>query len=101
DSLSNSQVGGVEATYAEREGGQYSVAIPLRDPNGAINGAVRLSIDSAIVDTRTNEPLGHRLAPVFTCLAAEFERRRSHAVPLREDTRDERQIELALQAERF
>src|SRR5271155_708372 len=71
DSLSNSQVGGVEATYAEREGGQYSVAIPLRDPNGAINGAVRLSIDSAIVDTRTNEPLGHRLAPVFTCLAAE------------------------------
>ncbi len=91
----------MEATYAAREDGQYSVSIPVRDSSGAINGAVRLSIDSGIADTRTGEPLEQRLAPVFTCLAAEFERRQAFPLMLREDTQVEKQIELALHAERF
>ncbi len=57
DSLTNTKVGDMEATYAAREDGHYSVSIPVRDSSGAINGAVRLSIDSGIVDTRTSEPL--------------------------------------------
>ncbi|HWX80320.1 MAG TPA: EAL domain-containing protein [Steroidobacteraceae bacterium] len=101
DSLTNTKVGDMEATYAAREGGQYSVSIPVRDASGAINGAVRLSIDSGVTDTRTGEPLEHRLAPVFTCLAAEFERRQAFPLMLREDTQVEKQIELALHAERF
>jgi EAL domain-containing protein (putative c-di-GMP-specific phosphodiesterase class I) len=101
DSLTNTQVGDMDATYAAREDGHYSVSIPVRDPGGAINGAVRLSIDSGIVDTRTSEPLEQRLAPVFTCLAAEFERRQAFPLMLREDTQVEKQIELALHAERF
>ena len=100
DSLSSGKVGDIEASYAAREDGLYSVAIPVRDSSGAINGAVRLSIDSGIVDTRTNEPLEQRLEPVFTCLAAEFERREALPVP-REDTQAEKQIELAMHAERF
>jgi EAL domain-containing protein (putative c-di-GMP-specific phosphodiesterase class I) len=101
DSLTNTKVGDMEATYAAREDGHYSVSIPVRDSSGAINGAVRLSIDSGIVDTRTSEPLEQRLTPVFTCLAAEFERRQAFPLMLREDTQVEKQIELALHAERF
>ncbi len=101
DSLSNTKVGDMEATYAAREGGQYAVAIPLCDSSGAINGAVRLSIDSAIVEAGTHEPLGQRLAPVFNCLAAEFERRQANPVPVAQDTQAGEQIELALHAERF
>jgi len=101
DSLTNIKLGDTEATYAAREDGQYSVAIPIRDLSGSISGAVRLSIDPAIVDTRTGEPLEERLAPVFNCLAAEFERRQAQPVVPKEDTQAEKQIELALHAERF
>jgi EAL domain-containing protein (putative c-di-GMP-specific phosphodiesterase class I) len=100
DSLSSNS-GNLDATYGTREDGHYSVAIPVRDVNGAINGAVRLSIDAEILDRRTSEPLEERLAPVFVCLAAEFERRQAFPLLLREDTQEEAQIELALHAERF
>jgi len=101
DSLSSDSGGNLDATYGAREGGHYSVAIPVRDTSGAVNGAVRLNIDSEIVDTRTSEPLEQRLAPVFVCLAAEFERRQAFPLLLREDSQEEKQIELALHAERF
>ena len=80
DSLSSDTGGNLDATYGVNEGGKYSMAIPVRDANGAVNGAVRLSIDAEVVDTRTSEPLEQRLAPVFVCLAAEFERRQG--IPL-------------------
>src|SRR5271154_882684 len=35
--------------YGTREGSRYSVAIPVRDTRGDVNGAVRLSIDSQVV----------------------------------------------------
>jgi len=101
DSLTNIKLGETEATYAAREDGRYSVAIPIRDLSGSISGAVRLSIDPAVVETLTGEPLEERLEPVFSCLAAEFERRQAYPQLLRQDTQEERQIELALQAERF
>jgi len=87
--------------YGTREGSRYSVAIPVRDARGEVNGAVRLSIDSQIVDARLSEPLEQRLAPVMVCLAAEFERR--NAVPLlpTDDEHQLAQIENALNAERF
>jgi ammonium transporter, Amt family len=87
--------------YGTREGSRYSVAIPVRDARGEVNGAVRLSIDSQIVDARLSEPLEQRLAPVMVCLAAEFERR--NAVPLlpTDDEQQLAQIENALNAERF
>ena len=72
--------------YGTREGSRYSVAIPVRDARGEVNGAVRLSIDSQITDARTEEPLEQRLAPVMVCLAAEFERRQSLPAPCREPT---------------
>jgi EAL domain-containing protein (putative c-di-GMP-specific phosphodiesterase class I) len=101
DSLSSGKLGDIEASYAAREDGLYSVAIPVRDSSGAINGAIRLSIDSSIAGTRTSEPLEQRLEPVFVCLAAEFERRQAHPLLLREDTQAEQQIQLAMHAERF
>ena len=61
----------------------------MRDARGEVNGAVRLSIDSQIIDPRLGEPLEQRLAPVMVCLAAEFERR--GAVPLL-PTADEHQL---------
>jgi len=90
--------------YGTREGSRYSVAIPVRDSRGEVNGAVRLSIDSQIVDPRMTEPLEQRLAPVMVCLAAEFERR--GAVPPLPplppaDEHQLAQIEHALNAERF
>src|SRR5580698_1392910 len=48
DSISGDSRGNLEMTYAPREDGTYSVAIPVRDAGGAINGAVRLSIDAAV-----------------------------------------------------
>jgi EAL domain-containing protein (putative c-di-GMP-specific phosphodiesterase class I) len=101
DSLSSDSGGNLDATYGEREDGHYSMAIPVRDQSGAINGAVRLSIDAQIVDTRTSEPLEERLAPVFVCLAAEFDRRVAFPLLLREDSQEEVAIEHALHAERF
>ena len=44
--------------YGTREGSRYSVAIPVRDSRGEVNGAVRLSIDSQIVDAQDAGALG-------------------------------------------
>ncbi len=101
DSLTGGAEGGQEIAYGVKEGGRYSVAIPVRDSFGAVNGAVRLSVDSQIVDARTAEPLAVRLAPVLVCLAAEFERRGSLPSLPREDRMQMAQIESALNAERF
>jgi EAL domain-containing protein (putative c-di-GMP-specific phosphodiesterase class I) len=101
DSLSSDSGGNLDATYAPREDGNYSIAIPVRDINGAINGAVRMSIDAGIKDTRTDETLEQKLAPVFVCLSAEFERRRGFPLLISEDSREGVQIENALHAERF
>jgi EAL domain-containing protein (putative c-di-GMP-specific phosphodiesterase class I) len=101
DSISSDSGGSLEVTYAPREDGTYSIAIPVRDTGGAINGAVRLSIDAAIRDTRTDETLEQKLAPVFVCLSAEFERRQGFPLLITEDTQEGAQIENALHAERF
>src|ERR1700761_6968195 len=68
-----------DAARAPRGEGHHALAIAMRDVHGTANGAVRLDIDSGIVEQRTCEPLEVRLAPVFACLAAEFSRRRSFA----------------------
>jgi EAL domain-containing protein (putative c-di-GMP-specific phosphodiesterase class I) len=109
DSLSSDAGGTLDATYGLREDGNYAMAIPVRDVNGAVNGAVRLNVDSKIVNERTVEALEQRLAPVFTCLAAEFSRRRSFAVQISSGDllRDAQlgesraQIESAMHAEQF
>ena len=101
DSLSSDSGGNLDVSYAPREDGNYSVAIPVRDAQGAINGAVRLSIDPSIRDTRTDETLEQKLAPVFVCLSAEFERRQGFPLLISEDTLEGAQIENALHAERF
>ena len=109
DSLASDPGGTLDATYGSREDGRYAVAIPVRDVHGAVNGAVRLSVDSNVVDARTAESLEERLAPVFTCLAAEFSRRLSLAVQissgdlLSDAQRGEaqEQIESALHDEKF
>jgi EAL domain-containing protein (putative c-di-GMP-specific phosphodiesterase class I) len=101
DSISSDSAGNLEVADAPREDGTYSVAIPVRDAHGAINGAVRLSIDASVRDTRTEETLEQRLAPVFVCLSAEFERRRGFPPPIKQDTPAGVQIQDALQAERF
>jgi EAL domain-containing protein (putative c-di-GMP-specific phosphodiesterase class I) len=101
DSLSGTAEGKSEMIFGAHEGSRYTVAIPVRDSRGAVNGAVRLSIDSQIVDGRAAESLESRLAPVLTCVAAEFERRVTlPALPL-EDSQQLGQIENALNAERF
>jgi EAL domain-containing protein (putative c-di-GMP-specific phosphodiesterase class I) len=87
--------------YGARDGHRYAVAMPVRAAHGAINGAVRLGIDSQIVDERITEPLESRLAPVLVCLAAEFERRSSLPLLPPEDQEQLAIIENALQAERF
>jgi len=92
---------GVHTQYGTREGSRYSIAIPVRDSCGEVNGAVRLSIDSEIIDPRTAEPLEHRLAPVMLCLGAEFERRAAVPILPPTDERELGQIEHALNAERF
>ncbi|MGC1520034.1 MAG: EAL domain-containing protein [Steroidobacteraceae bacterium] len=101
DSLTGTAEGKSEMTFGPREGTRYTVAIPVHDAQGAVNGAVRLSIDSQIVDGRAAESLESRLAPVLTCLAAEFERRGSLPPLPREDSQQLAQIESALNAERF
>jgi EAL domain-containing protein (putative c-di-GMP-specific phosphodiesterase class I) len=101
DSLSGTAEGSAEVTYGAQDGTRYSVAIPVRDSNGGVNGAVRLSIDSQVVDARTGESLDSRLAPVLVCLAAEFERRGTLPSLPREDKEQLTQIETALHAERF
>lgn len=109
DSLASDPGGNLDVTYGSREDGRYAVAIPVRDVHGAVNGAVRLSVDSNVVDARTAESLEERLAPVFTCLAAEFSRRLSLAVQissgdlLSDAQRGEaqEQIESALHDEKF
>ena len=51
--------------------------------------------------TRTDESLEQKLAPVFVCLSAEFERRQGFPLLISEDTEEGAQIENALHAERF
>jgi EAL domain-containing protein (putative c-di-GMP-specific phosphodiesterase class I) len=87
--------------YGAREGHGYAVAVPVRAPHGGIIGALRLGIDSQIVDDRITESLESRLAPVLVCLAAEFERRSSLPLLPPEDLEQLAIIENALQAERF
>jgi len=101
DSLSSDSGGNLDVSYAPREDGNYSLAIPVRDSRGAINGAARLSIDASINDTRSNESLEQKLAPVFVCLSAEFERRQGFPLLISEDSFEGAQIENALHAERF
>jgi EAL domain-containing protein (putative c-di-GMP-specific phosphodiesterase class I) len=101
DSISGNSGTNVEFTYAPREDGNYSLAIPVRDVHGAINGAVRMSIDAAVKDTRTDETLQQKLAPVFTCLSAEFERRQGFPLLISEDTHEGTMIQNALHAERY
>jgi EAL domain-containing protein (putative c-di-GMP-specific phosphodiesterase class I) len=101
DSLSSDAGGNLDVSYAPREDGNYSLAIPVRDAQGAINGAVRLSIDASVKDTRTDETLEQKLAPVFVCLSAEFERRQGFPLLITEDTQQGALIENALHAERF
>jgi EAL domain-containing protein (putative c-di-GMP-specific phosphodiesterase class I) len=101
DSLSSDSGGNLDVSYAPREDGNYSLAIPVRDSQGSINGAVRLSIDATVKDTRTDETLEQKLAPVFVCLSAEFERRQGFPLLISEDTPEGAQIENALHAERF
>jgi EAL domain-containing protein (putative c-di-GMP-specific phosphodiesterase class I) len=101
DSLSGTAEGSSEMIYGAHDGERYAVAIPVRDSHGGVNGAVRLSIDSQIVEARTAEPLELRLAPVLVCLAAEFERRGALPSLPREDQAQLTQIESALHAERF
>jgi EAL domain-containing protein (putative c-di-GMP-specific phosphodiesterase class I) len=101
DSLSSDSGGNLDVSYAPREDGNYSLAIPVRDTQGSVNGAVRLSIDASIKDTRTDESLEQKLAPVFVCLSAEFERRQGFPLLISEDTVEGAQIENALHAERF
>jgi EAL domain-containing protein (putative c-di-GMP-specific phosphodiesterase class I) len=100
DSISSDSAGNLDGSAVPREDGGYSVAIPVRDAHGAINGAVRLSIDAGVKDTRSQETLEQRLAPVFVCLSAEFERRRGFSAPL-QDTPAGAQIQDALRADRF
>jgi len=87
--------------YGTREGSRYSIAIPVRDSRGEVNGAVRLSIDLEVRDARMAEPLEQRLAPVMVCLAAEFERRTALAAPAPGDDVRLDRIVHALTAERF
>ena len=101
DSISGRVGGNSEITYGAHDGPRYAVAIPVRDPKGGVNGAVRLSIDSQIIDGRAAESLEKRLAPVLVCLAAEFERRGTLPSLPHEDGAQLAEIESALNAERF
>jgi EAL domain-containing protein (putative c-di-GMP-specific phosphodiesterase class I) len=90
-----------EVTNGSHDGDRYAAVILVRDSQGRVNGAMRLAIDSLIVDAQTAEPLESRLAPILVCLAAEFERRVGvPALPL-QDQAQLALIENALHAERF
>lgn len=98
--LANDPSGTHQIQYGTREGSRISIAIPVRDARGEVNGAVRLSIDSDVEDPRTGEPLEQRLAPVILCLAAEFERRRTLAHS-KASEQQQSQIDHALACEHF
>jgi hypothetical protein len=57
DSLTGGAEGGQEIVYGVKDGGRYAVAIPVRDSYGAVNGAVRLSVDSQ-ADRNFKRPSG-------------------------------------------
>jgi EAL domain-containing protein (putative c-di-GMP-specific phosphodiesterase class I) len=99
--LARDQSGVHSIQYGTREGSRYSIALPVRDARGEVNGAVRLSIDSHITDPRTEEPLEQRLAPLMVCLAAEFDRRRALPELPASDEKQLAQIERALEGEHF
>ena len=101
DCLVQDEIGTHSIHYGAREGSRYSLAIPVRDERGEVNGAVRLSVDSEIVNARTLEPLERRLAPLMGCLAAEFERRRALPLLPAADQHLLAQIDQALDAEHF
>jgi EAL domain-containing protein (putative c-di-GMP-specific phosphodiesterase class I) len=101
DCLAKDETGVYSIHYGTREGARYSLAIPVRDAHGEVNGAVRLSIDADVADARTQEPLQQRLAPVMVCLAAEFERRRTMPLLPTTDGHLLAQIDQALDAEHF
>jgi EAL domain-containing protein (putative c-di-GMP-specific phosphodiesterase class I) len=101
DSLSDTVKGSAEMLVGAHDGGRYAVAIPVRDMRGGVKGAVRLSIDSQIIDARTQEPLELRLAPVLACLAAEFDRRGGLPALPPEDAVQLALIESALRGECF
>ena len=101
DCLVRDPAGSYTIHYGTREGSRFSIAIPVRDVHGEVNGAVRLTLDSEIDDPRTREPLEQRLAPLMVCLSAEFERRRAAPHPSGADDVQRAAIESALEAERF
>lgn len=86
--------------YGTREGSRYSVAMPVHDARGEVNGALRLSIDSHVTDARTREPLEERLAPLMVCLAAEFERRRALTLGQAAEAQQLAQIECSVSTSR-
>jgi hypothetical protein len=101
DSLSGYGEAGSEMTFGAHDGARYAVAIPVRDTQGDVNGAVRLSIDSQVASTRDVKPLDTRLAPVLACLAVEFERRVVLPPLSPKDEAQLAQFESALNAEHF
>ncbi len=101
ETLSGHGEAGSEMTFGAHDGARYAVAIPVRDAQGGVNGAVRLSVDSQVVSERTSKPLDARLAPVLACLAVEFERRVVLPSLSPKDEAKLAQVESALNAERF
>jgi sensor c-di-GMP phosphodiesterase-like protein len=101
DTLSGYGEAGSEMTFGGHDGARYTVAIPVRDTHGEVNGAVRLSIDSQVAGTRATKPLDTRLAAVLECLAVEFERRGVLPPLSPKDEAQLAQFESALNAEHF
>ena len=93
--------GDSEVSNGSHDGDRYAAVIQVRDSQGRINGAMRLSVDSLILDDRTVESLESRLRPILVCLAAEFERRGALPSLPRQDQEQLALIENALHAERF
>ena len=99
--LADEADGSATLRHGRIEGSRYAAAVAVRDSAGAVNGAVRLSIDAQVADARIAEPLALRLAPVLVCLAAEFERLDTlPGLPV-EDAVHLAQIDGALDARRF
>jgi EAL domain-containing protein (putative c-di-GMP-specific phosphodiesterase class I) len=101
ETLSGHGEAGSEMTFGAHDGARYAVAIPVRDAQGGVNGAVRLGVDSQVVSARTSKPLNARLAPVLACLAVEFERRVVLPSLSPKDEAQLAQVESALNAEHF
>src|ERR1700691_4879103 len=55
--LSSRSGGNLDISYAPREDGNYSIAIPVRDSQGSVSGPVRLSIIASIKDAAADESL--------------------------------------------